>query len=54
MSDAFIRVDPNAPDEASLKTKILQQIGVLGPDGKLAPAYADDGDDSTAEADSTR
>ena len=24
------------------RTRILQQIGILGPDGKLAPAYADD------------
>jgi hypothetical protein len=26
LSDAFIRVDPDAPDETSLKTKILQQV----------------------------
>lgn len=24
------------------QAKILQRIGILGPDGKLAPAYADD------------
>jgi len=24
------------------RTKILQRIGIIGPDGQLAPAYADD------------
>ncbi len=24
------------------QTKILQEIGIIGPDGQLAPAYADD------------
>lgn len=38
------------------QAKILQRIGILGPDGKLAPAYADDegSDESTDDAASTR
>jgi len=37
------------------QAKILQRIGILGPDGKLAPAYADDGSDESAnDAVSTR
>jgi hypothetical protein len=30
------------------RTRILQRIGILGPDGKLAPAYADDESDESA------
>lgn len=38
------------------QAKILQRIGILGPDGKLAPAYSDDEgfDESTDDAASTR
>jgi hypothetical protein len=38
------------------QTKILQEIGIIGPDGKLAPAYAENGDsaDSAPDAPSTR
>ncbi|MGE0709661.1 MAG: hypothetical protein AB7N76_24100 [Planctomycetota bacterium] len=31
------------------RTRILQEIGILGPDGKLAPAYADDDFDEGGE-----
>lgn len=39
------------------RTKILQQIGIIGPDGQLAPAYADDGgepDENAVDAASTK
>lgn len=38
------------------QAKILERIGILGPDGKLTPAYADDeGSDATPDdAASTR
>jgi hypothetical protein len=38
------------------QAKILQRIGVLGSDGKLAPAYADDdaSDESPSDAASTK
>lgn len=32
------------------QAKILQRIGILGPDGRLAPAYADDEDDDASDA----
>ena len=38
------------------QTKVLQRIGILGPDGQLAPAYADDesgSDESAAQTAST-